>query len=50
MGPSGHQGLITVVVANKFWKCTETYKGTESSTERSVKNGTASKPTCSKVG
>jgi len=50
MGPHGHQGLITVVVADKHWECTATYKGTLSSTANSVKNGDASEPKCSKVG
>jgi len=50
MGPHGHQGLITVVVADKEWECTATFKGTESSTANSVKNGTASEPKCSKIG
>jgi len=49
-GPHGHQGLITVVVADKEWECTATFKGTDSSTANSVKNGTASEPKCSKVG
>jgi hypothetical protein len=50
MGPHGHQGLITVVVENNKWKCTATYKGTNSSTKESVKDGTASTPKCVKVG
>ena len=50
MGPHGHQGLITVVVADKDWSCTATYKGTLSSTAASLTNGTASEPMCSKVG
>jgi hypothetical protein len=50
MGPHGHQGLITVVVADKDWSCTATYKGTLSSTAASLTNGTASEPKCSKVG
>jgi hypothetical protein len=50
MGPHGHQGLITVVVADSQWECTATYKGTNSSTANSVKNGDASEPKCSKVG
>ncbi len=57
MGPHGHQGLITVVVSVKDWECTATYKGTNSSIpskinqiDPNVKNGTASKPKCSKVG
>jgi hypothetical protein len=49
MGPHGHQGLVTVVVADKDWKCTATYKGTNSSTPTSVKDGTASEPKCVKV-
>ncbi len=50
MGPRGHQGLITVVVADKEWECTATYKGTNSSTAKSVEENTASEPKCSKVG
>ena len=50
MGPHGHQGLITVVVADKEWECTATFKGTDSSTANSVKNGTASESKCSKIG
>ena len=49
MGPHGHQGLITVVVADKQWECTATYKGTISSTAQSVKNGDASEPKCKKI-
>jgi len=49
-GPRGHQGLIKVVVADKQWECTATYKGTESSTAKSVEEKTASEPKCSKVG
>jgi len=37
-------------VADKEWECTATFKGTDSSTANSVKNGTASEPKCSKVG
>jgi hypothetical protein len=48
MGPHGHQGLITVEVSDNTWKCTATYKGTNSSTRESVKDGTASEPTCGK--
>jgi hypothetical protein len=50
MGLRGHQGLITVVVADKNWSCTATYKGTNSSTNKSVENKTASEPKCSPVG
>lgn len=50
MGPRGHQGLITVVVADKNWSCTATYKGTNSSTDKSVADKTASEPKCSQVG
>lgn len=50
MGPHGHQGLITVVVADKSWSCTATYKGTDSSTPRSVADGTAGEPRCVPVG
>ncbi len=50
MGPRGHQGLVTVVVADKGWKCTASYKGTNTSTAESVKQGTASEPKCSPVG
>ena len=56
MGPRGHQGLVTVVVSNKSWKCTATYKGTNSSLpsrigepDMNIKNGTASEPTCTKL-
>lgn len=55
-GPRGHQGLVSVVVSNKNWKCTATYKGTESSLptkvnqpNMNVRNGTASEPTCTKI-
>jgi hypothetical protein len=50
MGPHGHQGLVKIVVADKGWECTATYKGTNSSTPESVKDGTASEPKCGKVG
>ena len=50
MSPRGHQGLVTVVVADKQWSCTATYKGTVSSTAKSVAEQTASEPKCSKVG
>ena len=50
MGPHGHQGLVKVIVADKEWECTATYKGTNSSTPLSVKDGTASEPKCAKVG
>ncbi len=50
MGPHGHQGLIKVVIADKEWECTATYKGTNSSTDASVTNGTASEPKCAKLG
>ena len=52
MGPHGHQGLITVVATGKSWKCTATYKGTNSNfdVEQSVKDGTATEPKCSKLG
>lgn len=49
MGPRGHQGLITFVVSDKQWRCTATYKGTNSSTGKSVKDGTASEPTCRRL-
>jgi len=32
MGPSGHQGLVTVVVGDGTWSCTATYRGTNSGT------------------
>ena len=55
-GPRGHQGLVSVVVSNKNWTCTATYKGTESSLatkgnqpNMNVRNGTASEPTCRKI-
>ncbi|HEV7134096.1 MAG TPA: hypothetical protein VIG35_04035 [Gaiellaceae bacterium] len=49
MGPHGHQGLVTVVVADKEWRCTATYKGSNTSTAQSDKDGTASVPKCSAV-
>jgi hypothetical protein len=49
-GPRGHQGLVKVVVADQQWECTATYKGTETSTAKSVEEKTASEPKCSKVG
>jgi len=49
MGPSGHQGLITIVVSDKKWHCTATYKGTNSSTNKSVAQGIASEPICRKI-
>lgn len=48
-GPSGHQGLITVVVSDGKWHCTAQYKGTNSSDASSVSNGTASEPVCVKL-
>lgn len=55
-GPHGHQGLITVVVADTNWVCTATYRGTNSSLRAipnevnpNVRNGTASEPTCSRI-
>jgi hypothetical protein len=48
-GPSGHQGLITATVSDGIYKCTATYKGTNSDTADSVKNGTASQPVCTKM-
>ena len=50
MGPHGHQGLVKVVAADKEWECTATYEGTNSSTAKSVEDGTASEPRCAKVG
>lgn len=50
MGPHGHQGLIRVTVSDGRWSCTATYKGTNSSTVESTKDGTASEPTCRPVG
>jgi len=50
MGPHGHQGLVKVVVSDKDWECTATYKGTNSSTPTSVTDGTASEPKCEKLG
>ena len=50
MGPRGHQGLVTVVVADKQWSCTATYKGSVSSTAKSIAEHTASEPKCSQVG
>ena len=65
MGPRGHQGLITVVARDRNWECTASYKGTNSTSSdplasvfarpsaadvaRSLKNGTASEPTCSAI-
>jgi hypothetical protein len=49
MGPHGHQGLVKIVVADKEWECTATYKGTNSSTNESVKEGTADEPKCAKL-
>ena len=40
MGPSGHEGLITVVVSDGTWSCTATYKGTN--------DGTGAAATCAK--
>ena len=40
MGPSGHQGLITVVVSDGTWSCTASYKGTN--------DGTGAAATCAK--
>ena len=63
MGPHGHQGLITVLLTDKTWECTATYRGTNSTSdvagvegrfpteaevEATVKNGTATAPRCSK--
>ena len=58
MGPRGHEGLVSVVVKGKGWECTESYKGTNSSTAQSeaetirgvVKDVTASYPDCFRVG
>jgi len=50
MGPHGHQGLVKVVVADKEWECTATYRGTNSSTPKSVDDGTASVAKCAKRG
>ena len=49
MGPHGHQGLVTVVVHYGVWECTASYKGTNTSTKYSVKQGTASEPICRRV-
>jgi hypothetical protein len=57
MGPRGHQGLVSVVVRGKGWECTESYKGTNSSTAQGeaetirgvVKDVTASYPDCFSV-
>ena len=40
MGPSGHEGLVTVVVSDGTWSCTATFKGTN--------DGTGSAATCAK--
>jgi hypothetical protein len=45
-GPSGHQGLVTVVVSDGKWQCTAQYKGTNSSDATSVASGIASEPVC----
>jgi hypothetical protein len=50
MGPHGHQGLITIVVADKDTKCTASFKGTNSSKAQSETDGTASTPKCSTIG
>ncbi len=48
-GQYGHQGLIGLVVRdNRGWKCTATYKGTNSSTATSVQDGVASEPVCAR--
>jgi hypothetical protein len=47
-GPHGHQGLITLELRNKLWKCTESYKGTKPD-DKALKDGTASKATCTKL-
>ncbi len=41
MGPSGHEGLITVAVSDGTWVCTATYKGTN--------DGTGSAATCATI-
>jgi hypothetical protein len=46
MGPHGHQGLIRVTISDGHWSCTETYKGTYTSSYRDVKTGTATQPKC----
>jgi hypothetical protein len=48
-GPSGHQGLITVVASDGKWQCTADYKGTNSSDATSVTSGVASEPVCLKL-
>jgi hypothetical protein len=50
MGPHGHQGLITIVVADKDTECTASFKGTNSSTAQSETDGTASAPKCKTTG
>jgi hypothetical protein len=50
MGPRGHQGLVKVVLADKDSECTATYEGTNTSTDQSVKDGTASEPKCVRIG
>jgi hypothetical protein len=46
-GQYGHQGLIGLIVSdNRGWKCTATYKGTNTSDANSVQNGVASAPDC----
>jgi hypothetical protein len=62
MGPRGHQGIITVVVRDSNWKCSASYKGTNSTSrnplelaptaadiEASERHGTASTPKCSPI-
>ena len=48
-GPSGHEGLITVVASDGKWQCTSEYKGTNSSDATSVTTGVASEPVCLKL-
>lgn len=48
-GPHGHQGLITVVVSDGIFQCTQTYKGTHDSDANSEKNGTATPAECKRI-
>jgi hypothetical protein len=62
MGPRGHQGVIRVVIRDSNWKCSASYKGTNSTSrnplelaptaadiEASERHGTASTPKCSPI-
>jgi hypothetical protein len=56
-GPHGHQGLVTVTVYDNLWRCSENFRGTNSSSPQAtyavkpnpnVENLTASLPKCQK--